>query len=141
LVIIFDYEVYDKYRSRITRCISEGLCEEDQGIPTFLRDMKHGWEKLWEKESKIVMQLAERKERIVNGNEVTLSVQAIECEENHNSDLETVTGSETHAEDQTEQSWTGASSVQRALTTDSTAERVQEAQVYDSDQNEGLYME
>ncbi len=71
---------------------------EDKDFPTFLRDMKHGWEKLWEKEWKKVMQLAERKERIVNGSEVSLSVQASECEGNQNSDLEKVTGSETFAE-------------------------------------------
>jgi len=100
---------------------------------------------IWKKEWKRVIQIAERKSEKVNGNEVAHSVQAGECEGNQNSDfneiLDKVTESETHAEDQTEQSWTrGASSVQRALTTDSTAERVQEAQVYESDENEGLYI-
>ncbi len=41
LVIIFGDEHYDKWQSRISRCISEGLCEEDQGFPIFLTDMKN----------------------------------------------------------------------------------------------------
>jgi hypothetical protein len=138
LVIIFNEESYDKYRSRISRCISEGLCEEDQGFPTFLMDMKNPWKRVWKR----VMQLAGRKSEKVNGNEVALSVTAIECGENQNSDLEKVSESETIADDQTEQSWTrGASHIQRAQIADSTEEKVQEEQVHGRDQIEGLYIE
>jgi hypothetical protein len=41
LVIIFCVESYGRHQSRISRCISEGLCEEDQGFPIFLMGMKN----------------------------------------------------------------------------------------------------
>jgi hypothetical protein len=138
LVIIFGDEQYDKYQSRISRCISEGLCEEDQGFPTFLMHMKNPWKREWKR---VLQLIVERKGRKVDENECAQSVQASECEGNKNSDLEKVTESETFAEEQTEQSWTrGASQVQRAQTTDSTEEKVQEEQVHGSDQNKRLFI-
>ncbi len=96
---------------------------------------------IWRNEWKRVIQLAGRK---AHENVVAWFFHSIECKENQNSDFkEVVTESETFAEEQIDQSYTGASPVQRAQTTESTEilEKVQEEQVHGSDQIEGLYTE
>ncbi len=115
---------------RISRCISEGLCKEDQD---FLKQT------IWKEQWKRVIYLPEINSRKVNRNEVAQSLQASEYEDNQNSyfneTLERVTESETFAEEQTNQSFT-------VQTTDATgsSENVRAIQVHGSDQNEDLYI-
>jgi hypothetical protein len=131
LVIIFDESNYFQLQSKIARCISEGLCKEDQDFPK-----QNIWKEQWQK----VKQLLDRQDHEYA---VALFFHAIECEENQNSDFkQVVTESKTFAEQQTEQSCTGASPVQRAQTTGATesSEKVRAVQVHGSDQNGEIFI-